>query len=210
MIVIQYFLPLNYFCSKEEKIIYNVIYIMPSLGQKMSRGISSLGKKVQNTATGIGKKISGVEQKIQTGISKGIDLGQVALRKTDNTIAKASGKIGAVKQGLMTGARVIDALQTSGVAGMVPGLSLGLGAISSGLKGGASGLKKLQDVGADARMATAKGKNQLSTVGKNASGKVAQFAGRAQAQVEKVGERAKILEAQAQEDLGDVRSAFQG
>ena len=181
-----------------------------SLGQKMSGGIKSLGKKVQATTTGIGKKIGGVEQKIQAGISKGIDMGQVALRKTDNTLAKASGKIGAVKQGLMTGARVIDALQMSGVAGMVPGLSLGLGGISAGLKGGASGLKKLQDVGADARLATGKAKNQLSTVGQNVSGKVAQVAGRAQAQVEKVGERAKVLEAQAQQDLGDVRSAFHG
>jgi hypothetical protein len=181
-----------------------------SLGQKISGGIKSLGSKIQNTTTGIGKKITGVEQKIQAGISKGIDLGQVALRKTDNTLAKASGKIGAVKQGLMTGARVIDALQMSGVAGMVPGLSLGLGAVSAGLKGGAGGLKKLQDVGADARLATGKAKNQLSTVGQNVSGKVSQVAGRAQAQVEKVGERAKVLEAQAQQDLGDVRSAFHG
>ena len=74
----------------------------------------------------------------------------------------------------------------------------------------ASGLKQLQNVGADARMATGKAKNQLSTVGQNVSGKVSQVSGRAQAQVEKVGERAKALEAQAQQDLGNVRSAFQG
>ena len=181
-----------------------------SLGQKLSGGLKSLGSKIQNTTTGIGKKIGGVEQKIQQGISKGIDLGQGALRQTERGIVAASGKIGAVKQGLMTGARVIDALQTSGIASMVPGLSLGLGGISAGLKGGASGLKKLQDVGADARLATGKAKNQLATVGQNVSGKVAQVAGKAQAQVEKVGERAKVLEAQAQQDLGDVRSAFQG
>jgi hypothetical protein len=78
------------------------------------------------------------------------------------------------------------------------------------LKGGAGGLKKLQDVGADARMATAKGKNQLSTVGKNVSGKVSQVAVRAGSKVEKVGERAAALEKQAMEDLSGVRSAFQG
>lgn len=179
-----------------------------SLGQKISGGISSLGKKASNTAAGIGKKIANVEKQAQAGIAKGIDLGQTVLRKTDNTIAKASGKIGSVKQGLLTGARVIDALQMSGVAGMVPGLSLGLGALGKGLQAGAGGLQKLQDVGADARLATGKAKNQLASVGQNVSGKVAQVSGRAQAQVEKVGERAKALETMAQEDLGNVRSAF--
>jgi len=181
---------------------------MPSLGQKIKGGITSIGKKVTSTASGIGKKIQGVEKQVQAGIAKGIDLGQGALRQTERGITAASGKIGSVKQGLLTGARIIDALQATGVAGMVPGLSLGLGGISAGLKGSAGGLKKLQDVGADARMATGKAKNQLATVGQNVSGKVAQVSGRAQAQVEKVGERAKALESMAQEDLSNVRSAF--
>jgi hypothetical protein len=181
---------------------------MPSLGQKLKGGISSIGKKVTSTASGIGKKIQNVEKQAQAGIAKGIDLGQGALRQTEKGIVAASGKIGSIKQGLLTGARVIDALQSSGVAGMVPGLSLGLGAVSGGLKAGAGGLKKLQDVGADARMATGKAKNQLASVGQNVSGKVAQVSGRAQAQVEKVGERAKALETMAQEDLSNVRSAF--
>tara|TARA_R110002126_G_scaffold119455_1_gene260441 strand:- start:483 stop:1034 length:552 start_codon:yes stop_codon:yes gene_type:complete len=183
---------------------------MRSLGSKLNKGISSLGKKITSTAGSLGKKIVSVEKQAQAGIAKGIDLGQTALQKTERGIEAASGKIGSVKQGLLTGARVIDALQSSGVAGMVPGLSLGLGAVSTGLRGGASGLKQLQNVGADARMATGKAKNQLSTVGQNVSGKVSQVSGRAQAQVEKVGERAKALEAQAQQDLGNVRSAFQG
>ena len=183
---------------------------MPSLGKKISGGIKTLGKKVQGTTRLIGNKIQETEKQVQKGIAKGIDVGQNVLDKTEKGIVAASGKIGAVKQGLMTGARVIDALQTSGIAGSIPGLSLGLGAVSAGLKGGASGLKKLQDVGADARMATAKGKNQLSTVGQNVSGKVSQVAAKAGAKVEKVGERAAALEKQAQEDLSSVRSAFQG
>lgn len=181
---------------------------MPSLGQKLKGGISSIGKKVTSTASGIGKKIQNVEKQAQAGIAKGIDLGQGALRQTEKGIVAASGKIGSIKQGLLTGARVIDSLQSSGVASMVPGLSLGLGAVSGGLKAGAGGLKKLQDVGADARMATGKAKNQLASVGQNVSGKVAQVSGRAQAQVEKVGERAKALETMAQEDLSNARSAF--
>jgi hypothetical protein len=183
---------------------------MVSLGQKISGGIKTLGKKAQGATRQIGSKIQGVEKQIQKGIAKGIDVGQNVLDKTEKGIVAASGKIGSVKQGLLTGARVIDALQTSGVAGMVPGLSLGLGGVSAALKGGAGGLKKLQDVGADARMATAKGKNQLSTVGKNVSGKVSQVAVRAGSKVEKVGERAAALEKQAMEDLSGVRSAFQG
>ena len=180
------------------------------LGKKISGGISSLGKKIQGTATGLGKKIQNVEKQAQAGIAKGIDLGQTALRKTEQGIQSASGKIGSIKQGLMTGARVIDALQATGLAGTIPGLSLGLGGISAGLKGGASGLKKLQDVGADARMATGKAKNQLSTVGQRASEQVANVAGRGTAKLERVGERAKAIEAQAQADVGNVRSAFQG
>ncbi len=183
---------------------------MPSLGKKIQGGIKSLGKKVQGTTAGIGKKIQEVEKQVQKGISKGVDAGQTVLRKTEKGIVAASGKVGAIKQGLLTGARVLDSLQSSGVAGMVPGLSLGLGGVSSALKGGASGLKKLQDVGADARMATGKAKNQLSTVGQNVSGKVSQVAAKAGARVEKVGERAAALEKQAQEDLSDARSAFQG
>ena len=181
---------------------------MPSLGKKISKGISSLGKKATSTAAGFGKKIVNVEKQVQSGIAKGIDLGQSALRQTEKGIEAASGKIGSVKQGLLTGARVIDALQSSGVAGIVPGLSLGLGGLSAGLKGGASGLKQLQNVGADARMATGKAKNQLASVGQNVSGKVSQVSGKAQAKVEKLGERAKALENMAQEDLSNVRSAF--
>lgn len=181
---------------------------MPSLGQKLKGGISSLGKKISGTTTSIGKKIQGVEKQVQKGIAKGIDVGQNVLDKTEKGIVAASGKIGSVKQGLLKGARVIDALQSTGLAGTIPGLSLGLGAVSAGLKGGAGGLKQLQNVGADARMATGKAKNQLSTVGQNVSGKVSQVAGRATSQVEKVGERAKELERQAQADLSNVRSAF--
>lgn len=181
---------------------------MPSLGQKISGGIRTLGKKAQGTTRLIGKKIQGVEKQVQKGISKGIDVGQTVLRKTEKGIEAASGKIGSVKQGLLTGARVIDALQASGVAGMIPGLSLGLGGVSAGLRGGASGLRKLQDVGHDARMATGKAKNQLATVGKNVSGKVSQVAAKAGSKVERVGERAMALEKQAQEDLSGVRSAF--
>lgn len=182
---------------------------MVSLGKKISGGIRTLGKKVQGTTRFLGNKIQNVEKQVQKGISKGIDIGETALRKTEKGIVAASGKIGSIKQGLLTGARVIDALQSSGVAGMVPGLSLGLGGVSAGLRGGAAGLKKLQDVGSDARMATGKAKNQLATVGQNVSGKVSQVAAKAGSRVEKVGERAAALEKQAQEDLSGVRSAFQ-
>lgn len=181
---------------------------MPSLGKKISGGIHTLGKKISNTSAGFGKKIHGVERQVQKGISKGIDVGQNVLNKTEHGIQMASKKIGSVKQGLLTGARVIDALQTTGLAGTIPGLSLGLGAVSAGLKGGASGLKQLQNVGHDARMATGKARNQLATVGQNVSGKVSQVAGRASSQVEKVGERARELEKQAQADLSTVRGAF--
>jgi len=183
---------------------------MPSLGKKIQGGIKSLGQKIQGTTASIGKKIEGVERQVQKGISKGVDVGQTVLRKTEKGIESASGKIGSVKQGLLTGARVLDSLQSSGVAGMVPGLSLGLGGLSTALKGGAGGLKKLQDVGSDARLATGKAKNQLSTVGQGVSGKVSQVAAKATSKVEKFGERAAALEKQAQEDLSDARSAFQG
>jgi BMFP domain-containing protein YqiC len=183
---------------------------MPSLGKKLQGGIKSLGKKAQSATSFIGNKIQNTEKQVQKGISKGIDAGQTVLRKTEKGIEAASGKLGAVKQGLMTGARVLDSLQTSGIATSVPGLSLGLGAVSTALKGGAKGFQKLQDVGADARLATGKAKNQLSTVGQNVSGKVSQVAAKATSKVEKVGERAKELERQAQEDLSNARSAFQG
>ena len=181
---------------------------MRSLGQKLHGGISSLGKKVQGVTRGIGNKIQGIEKQVQKGIAKGIDVGQTVLNKTEKGIEAASGTIGSVKQGLMKGARIIDALQSTGIAQTVPGLSLGLGAVSTGLKGGAKGLKQLQNVGADARMATGKAKNQLSTVGENVSGKVSQISAKAGARVEKMGERAAALEKQAQADLSNVRSAF--
>lgn len=178
------------------------------LGKKLSSSIKSIGKKVSNTASGLGKKIVSVEQQAQKGIAKGIDLGQKTLERVDEGIASASGKIGSVKQGLLKGARVIDALQSTGLASTIPGLGIGLGAVSAGLKGGAAGLKQVQNVGSDARLATGKGKNQLSTVGGKASAGVSRVAGRAGAQVERVGERAKALEAQAQEEVRGVRSAF--
>jgi len=181
---------------------------MPSIGQKLKRGISSIGKKATSISSNIGQKIASVEKQAQKGINKGIDLGQGVLRQTERGIEAASGKIGSIKQGLLKGANIIDALQGSGIASMIPGLSGGLGAVSAGLKGGASGLKKLQDVGSDARLATGKAKNQLASVGQNVSGKVAQASSSAQARVEKIGERAKALETMAQEDLSDVRSAF--
>jgi hypothetical protein len=93
---------------------------------------------------------------------------------------------------------------------MVPGLGLGLGAISSGLKAGSGQLQQLQDVGRDSRLATGKAKNQLASVGDKASGRVATVAGRGQMKLEKFGERSKALEAQTQDDIRNVRSAFQG
>jgi hypothetical protein len=180
------------------------------LGKKLSAGVKGLGSKISKGTETLGKKISGVERQAQRGISKGIEMGQGAIRDVERGIVSASGKVGAIKQGLNTGARVIDALQTTGLTGMVPGLGVGLGAISSGLKAGSRGLQQVQDVGKDARLATGKAKNQLSTVGEKASGRVANVAGRGQMKLEKFGERSKALEAQAQQDIGNVRSAFQG
>lgn len=180
------------------------------LGKKLSANVKGLGSKVSKGVETLGKKISGVERQAQRGISKGIEMGQGAIRDVERGIVSASGKVGAIKQGLNTGARVIDALQTTGLTGMVPGLGLGLGAISSGLKAGSRGLQQVQDVGKDARLATGKAKNQLAGVGEKASGRVANVAGRGQMKLEKFGERAKALEAQTQEDIRGVRSAFQG
>jgi hypothetical protein len=177
-------------------------------GKKLSGAVRGLGTKVSNTASGIGKKIVAVEKQAQKGIAKGIELGQGAINKVEQGIAGASGIVGSVKQGMLKGARVIDALQSTGLASMVPGLGMGLGAVSAGLKGGASGLKKVQDVGADARLATGKMKNQLGGLGEKASAGVSSVAGRAGAKVERVGERAKALEAQAQDEIRGVRSAF--
>jgi len=179
------------------------------LGTKLSRTFKGIGNKVQGGVNTLGNKIQGAEKQVQRGISKGIDLGQTALRKTEKGIVMASGKLGAVKQGFLKGAQVLDALQATGLSA-VPGLGLGLGAVSTALRGGAAGLKKLQDVGSDARLATGKAKNQLSTVGGKASSRVSTVAGKVGAKVEKVGERAKMLEAQAQDDIRGVRSAFQG
>lgn len=178
-------------------------------GSKLSGAVRGLGTKITKTTAGIGKKIVGVEKQVQKGLAKGIDVGQGVLSKVDKGIAGASGVIGSVKQGLLKGANVIDALQTTGLASMVPGLGVGLAGLSTGLRGGALGLKQVQNVGADARLATGKAKNQLASAGQTASGKVSAFAGKAGAKVERVGERAKALEAQAQEDIGNVRSAFQ-
>ena len=178
------------------------------LGTKLSNTFRGLGNKVQGGVKTIGKKIHTAERMAQRGISKGIDLGQTALRKTEHGITMASGKLGAVKQGFLKGAQVLDALQATGLSA-VPGLGLGLGAVSTALRGGAAGLKKLQDVGSDARLATGKAKNQLSTVGAKASSRVSSVAGRVGAKVEKVGERAKMLEEQAQADVRGVQSAFQ-
>jgi len=163
---------------------------------------------VQSGVKTVGMKINNAEKQVQKGIGKGIDLGQTVLRKTEKGIEQASGKIGAVKQGFLQGAKVLDALQATGLSA-VPGLGVGLGAVSTALRGSAAGLKKLQDVGADARLATGKAKNQLSTVGGKASAKVSSVAEKVGAQVEKVGERAKMIEANAQEDIRGVRSAFQ-
>jgi hypothetical protein len=180
------------------------------LGRKLSAGVKGLGSKISKGTETLGKKISNVERQAQRGISKGVEMGQGAIRDVERGIVSASGKVGAIKQGLNTGARVIDALQTTGLTSMVPALGLGLGAISSGLKAGSRGLQQVQDVGRDTRLATGKAKNQLSTVGEKASGRVANVAGRGQMKLEKFGERSKALEAQAQQDIGNVRSAFQG
>jgi hypothetical protein len=187
----------------------SVVYIIMGFGSKLSGAVRGLGQKVQNTATGIGKKIASVEKQAQKGISKGIDLGQTVLNKVDKGIAGASGVIGSIKQGVLKGANVLDALQTTGLANMIPGGGLALAGLATGLRGGASGLKKLQDVGADSRLATGKAKNQLASAGQMVSTKVAGVAGKAGAKVERVGERAKALEAQTQDDIRGVRAAFQ-
>lgn len=180
------------------------------LGKKLSGAVKGLGSKISKGTETLGKKISSVEKQAQAGIAKGIQMGQGAVRDVERGIVAASGKVGAIKQGLNQGARVIDALQATGLTSMVPGLGLGLGAISSGLKAGSGQLQQLQDVGRDSRLATGKVKNQLSTVGEKASGRVANVAGRGQMKLEKFGERSKALEAQTQDDIRNVRSAFQG
>jgi len=179
------------------------------LGNKLSKAVGGLGQKIQKGVGSLGSKIQNVEKQAQRGIAKGIEMGQGAVRDVERGIVAASGKVGAIKQGLSTGARVIDALQSTGVTSMIPGLSLGLGAVSAGLKSGASGLKRLQDVGADTRMATGKVKNQLGSVGQEASQRVAGVSSSSRGKLEKFGERAKALEQQTQEDIGNVRSAFQ-
>lgn len=178
------------------------------LGRKLSSGVKGLGSKVSKGVETLGKKIGNVERQAQRGIAKGVEMGSGAIRDVERGIVAASGKVGAIKQGLNTGARVIDALQTTGLTSMVPGLGVGLGAISSGLKAGSRGLQQVQDVGKDTRLATGKAKNQLSSVGEKASGRVANVAGRGQMKLEKFGERSKALEAQSQEDIRNVRSAF--
>lgn len=180
------------------------------LGKKLSGSVKGLGSKVTKGVETLGKKISNVERQAQRGIAKGVEMGQGAIRDVERGIVAASGKVGAIKQGLNTGARVIDALQTTGLTSMVPGLGLGLGAVSAGLKSGAGGLQQLQDVGRDTRLATGKAKNQLAGAGASASGRVANVAGKGQMKLEKFGERSKALEAQTQEDIRNVRSAFQG
>lgn len=180
------------------------------LGRKLSKGVKGLGSKVTQGVETLGKKISSVERQAQRGIAKGVEMGQGAIRDVERGIVAASGKVGAIKQGLNTGARVIDALQTTGLTSMVPGLGVGLGAISAGLKSGSAGLQRVQDVGKDTRLATAKGKNQLANIGEKTSMKVSGISGTARGKLERVGERSKALEAQTQEDIRGVRSAFQG
>lgn len=179
-----------------------------AFGTKLSKTVSGLGQKIQKGTSQLGKKIVSVEKQAQRGIAKGIQMGQGAVRDVERGIESASGKIGSVKQGLLKGARVIDALQSTGVASMVPGLNLGLAAASGALRTGAGGLKQLQDVGRDTRMATGKAKSQLASVGQKASEKVSEVGAGAKSKVEKFGERAKALEQQTQEDISNVRSAF--
>lgn len=181
---------------------------MPQLGVKLSKKVSGLGSKIQKGVGQLGKKVSMVEKQAQRGIAKGVQLGQGAVRDVERGIVQASGKIGSVKQGLLKGAQVIDALQSTGVAGMVPGLSLGLAGASGALRTGAGGLKKLQDVGRDTRMATGKAKSQLASVGQRASQEVSGVAGKARGGLEKASERAKALENMAQEDIQKVSNAY--
>lgn len=178
------------------------------LGNKLSKSVGGLGQKIQKGVSSLGSKISNVEKQAQRGISKGIEMGQGAVRDVERGIVAASGKVGSIKQGLLKGAKVLDALQTTGVASMVPGLGVGLAAVSGGLKSGASGLKQLQDVGKDTRLATGKAKNQLASVGQQASERVSGAAAMGKGKLEKFGERAKAIEQQTQEDIGNVRSAF--
>lgn len=177
-------------------------------GGKLSKTISSLGKKAGGAIEMLGKKSSMIEKRVQSGISKGIDLGQGAIRQTQRGIETASGKVGAIKQGLNYGARVIDALQATGVAGMVPGLAPTLAAVGTGLRAGSAGLQRVQDVGRSQNMALSKRSNQLAGVGQTASARVASAGESSRAKIERVGERAKAIEAQAQSDVKGVRSAF--
>jgi hypothetical protein len=178
------------------------------LGRKLSKQVSGLGQKIQAGTSILGKKVTGLEKQAQRGISKGIQMGQGAIRDVERGIVQASGKLGAVKQGLVKGANVLDVLQTTGVASMVPGLGAGLAAASGALRGGASGLKQLQDVGRDSRMATGKAKSQLAQVGQKASQQVSQTAGAGRSKLEKFGERAKAIEERTQEDISNVSNAF--
>jgi hypothetical protein len=179
-----------------------------ALGAKLSKSVSGLGQKIQKGTSQLGQKISKVEKQAQRGIAKGIEMGQGAVRDVERGIVQASGKVGAVKQGLLKGARIIDVLQSTGVASLVPGLSMGLAGASGALRAGAGGLKQLQDVGKDTRMATGKAKNQLASVGQKASQRVGEVGSGARSRVEKFGERAKAIEQQTQEDISNVRSAF--
>lgn len=181
---------------------------MPQLGVKLSKKVSGIGNKIQKGVGQLGKKVSKLEKQAQRGISKGVELGQGAIRDVERGVEQASGKIGSVKQGLLKGARVIDALQSTGLASMVPGLGVGLAGASGALKAGAGGLKQLQDVGRDTRMATGKAKNQLSSVGQRASQEVSGVAGKARGQLEKASERARAVEKMAQEDIQKVGSAY--
>jgi hypothetical protein len=181
---------------------------MAPFGKKLSKNISTLGRKVQEGTSMIGRKVTTLERQAKRGIAKGVELGQGAVRDVERGIVQASGKIGSVKQGLLKGANVIDALQTTGLASMVPGLGVGLAGASGALRAGAGGLKQLQDVGRDTRMATGKAKNQLASVGQRASSQVSGVAGRARGGLEKASERAKELEQRAQQDIETVRGAF--
>lgn len=180
------------------------------LGTKISRSVSALGRKSSNTISMLGKKTSGIEKQLKAGIDKGINAGQTVISKTQQGIESASGKVGAIKQGLNVGARVIDALQTTGIGMAVPGLAPTLGALSTGLRAGAGGLQRVQDVGRDKNLALAKSSNQLASVGQNLQGRVGAVGDKSRAKLERVGERAKAMEAQAQQDISNVNAAFKG
>lgn len=178
------------------------------LGTKISKSIGSLGSKVSSTTKSLGSKVGKIEQNVKKGIEKGINLGQGVISQTQRGIEQASGKVGAIKQGLNVGARVIDALQATGIASAVPGLAPTLGAVGAGLRAGAGGLQKVQDVGREKNMALGKRSNQLASLGQKAQGQVGQIAEKSRAKIERVGERAKAIEAKAQEDVANVSSAF--